>query len=222
MVTWLVCNACSCLSFGLGAWRSFKLLKQGKADFAQLKFWCVLGTVEVLAGYTEVRVEVLTVLIPSVARSSRLANAAAFACLLQFILSWVPLYHLCKCALLLLITAPDLQIAPAVFHKLVAPGIQALHHSLNHIVWPNVIEFASELPWRILVALFPSLRTSEGEDKNFSLDTSESDRDFSDAEEVSGLAAIRGRSRCGEESVECKICLANAACAWFTGRPMPC
>ena len=113
----------------------------------------------------------------------------------QFLLSWIPLYHLGKCTLLLLLLAPDLQIAAAVFQRAVIPGIQTLHHSINHIVMPNLIEIVATLPWRLLLVIFPAAASEESAAEiQFSLEDSDADSDvsFSEAEVVRGLSSLRG------------------------------
>jgi TB2/DP1, HVA22 family len=81
----------------------------------------------------------------------------------QIIVSWIPFYYLGKCALLVLLIAPDLHVAPAVFHRAVIPGIEALHHAVNHVVIPNAVDFIVGLPWRLLVVIFPAIDAAHDE-----------------------------------------------------------
>jgi hypothetical protein len=99
--------------------------------------------------------------------------------------SWIPFYYLGKCALLVLLIAPDLHVAPAVFHRAVIPGIEALHHAVNHIVIPNAVDFIVGLPWRLLVVIFPAIDASHDE---LICDTG-ADGAFSDSESSSSSSS---------------------------------
>lgn len=117
--------------FGLGSYRTFKALKvkatAGARDFNLLKLWCILGGLQAFEEYFEV------------------------------LLAWVPFYYSFKLVALAILMAPESSFVPLAFQHLVIPAIEGLHHTLNHFVLPNVLEFVVSLPWLLLVSLFPAV-----------------------------------------------------------------
>eukprot|EP00904_Undaria_pinnatifida_P012414 jgi/Undpi1/8302/HiC_scaffold_25.g10771.m1 len=127
MPNWLASELCMVVSFSLGAWKTFKVLKHGGTDYDLLKTWCLLGLLRVFEGYFE------------------------------FLVSWIPFYWLSKCVGLALLLIPGGNFPSVVFENVVVWGMDNAHDVLNTLVVPNVIEFAVSLPWRVLLVLFPAM-----------------------------------------------------------------
>ncbi|CAM9572710.1 unnamed protein product [Choristocarpus tenellus] len=133
MPNWLASEICMGLSYAIGAWQTFKILKGGGLDYNLLKTWSLLGLLRVFEEY------------------------------LEFLISWVPFYWLGKCLGLGLMFLPESNIASVVFDRAVVTGMDQCHHILNHLVVPNTVEFIVSLPWRVLLLVFPMINSPNPE-----------------------------------------------------------